>query len=383
MASFEGLQIPNANSVDAYDFVRAWHGHGKYDWLIAVNQMRGQGGVLHTVAAPLSRMLDALRDGDLDDLVYLDGHRWNLYHSAGFLDKVPERGRRSGKNNIRGVPGVWLDLDKKTGSFATETDALDFLHSLPIPPTITVATGTGGIQGYWRCPEVLAPDMAEDLCIRWWQFASRLCDSTIDKVQNRDRILRLPGSVRWPKGDETPVLARLLSVNGPEVEPSELYKLTEDVHQEGLRRRREAYTELEDSRHLAAVAVKDMGQWDVLWMITHLEEMFNERYEWPFILEPLGWTELGEDYDGRTLWSRPGGTGRKSATTDWVDSPHVMSLFSDAEETGLRRLAEAGVALTKYRVYVELYWYGDEAGFVRAWVKQLQEEGSVGDGIDH
>ena len=376
-SSLDALGVLSANGDDAYRFVKAWHSGGEYDWLLAINQMRSHGGILKTVTAPLSVITDLLQHGDLDELCYMDSMQWNLYHSAGFLYEKPEKGRRSGKKNIRAVPGVWLDLDVKSGAFRDEDDALDFAHQMPVKPTILVATGAGGVQAYWKADRMLLPDEAEDLCVRWWRYANALCPVAVDKVQNRDRILRLPGSVRWPKEAEAPALARLLDDSGPTISSETIYSATEPMHQEALERRRRAYEELGEGRALAAKAVQDLGTWDVLYMITHIEEIFNERYDWRTILEPLGWTVMGEDYDSRTIWCRPGGD-RKSATTDWVESPHVMSLFSDAEETGLRRLADAEVPLTKYRVYVELYWRGDEEGFVRAWVKQLQDEGKVG-----
>lgn len=375
--ALDALGVMSANGADAYEFVKAWHGGGSDHWLVAINQMKIGGGIIHTVAAPLSSMLDILQHGDLDELVYMNSDRWNLYHSAGFLIKKPERGRRSGKKNIKAVPGVWLDLDVKSGAFSSESEAVDFAMSLPLQPTILTATGAGGVQAYWRCTEVLAPDTAEELCVRWWQHCSKLAPVAVDKIQNRDRILRLPGSVRWPKDSESPTLARLMDTGGPLASVDALYSITERVHQEAVERKRAAYADLQETGRKAALAVRDLGRWDVLWAITHLEEQFNERYDWTTILEPAGWSNIGEDYDGRTLWSRPGGNNRKSATTDWPESPHTMSLFSDAEETGLRRLADAEVPLTKYRVYIELYWRGDEEGFVRAWVKQLQDEGKV------
>ena len=45
-----------------------------------------------------------------------------------------------------------------------------------------------------------------------------------------------------------------------------------------------------------------------------------------------------------------------------------MSLFSDSAETGLSHLIDTGVTLTKYRVFVECAWNGDEAAFVRAYL---------------
>ena len=371
----------HTNGPDAADFVQAWHGDAPYDWLIAVNMMAAHAKMIKTVAAPWTTIRDTLREGDLDDLAYLDGQRWNLYHSAGFLLKVPDRGRRSGKTNVRGVPGVWLDLDVKDGAFTSEVDALDFLQTLPVAPTIMVATGTGGVQGYWKTDKILEPGEAEELCVRWWRFACTLTDRAIDKVQNRDRIMRLPGSVRWPKETESPALARLLDTGGPVVTADTLRSLTEEVAQRAETERQRHRDELGESRHRAALHVKqNMTRWELLDAIQFLEEEFNSRYSWASILEPMGWTQLGEDYDGRTLWCRPGGD-RKSAATDYVGPDGVvseaMSLFSDAEQTGLRRLADAEVPLTKYRVYVELYWRGDEEGFVSSWIEQLRKEGQV------
>ena len=112
------------------------------------------------------------------------------------------------------------------------------------------------------------------------------------------------------------------------------------------------------------ITSKNKGMWARYQQIANLEEDFNETYSWDSILEPQGWTKLGVDEDGRVIWSRPGDGARKSATTDWPDSPHVMSLFSTAPETGLLNLHDAQVVLTKYRVWVELVWGGDEGAAI-------------------
>ena len=98
-----------------------------------------------------------------------------------------------------------------------------------------------------------------------------------------------------------------------------------------------------------------------------LEEEFNETHTWHEVLEPLGWTDIGRDSDGRTLWARPGqdkGATYKSAATDYQGS-HVMTLFSDSPDTGLWPLAEAGIPLTKYRVWVQTRFDGDELAYAR------------------
>lgn len=102
--------------------------------------------------------------------------------------------------------------------------------------------------------------------------------------------------------------------------------------------------------------------------LSGIEDKFNETYSWDSLLLPMGWTKLREDDEGRVFWSRPGDGVRKSATTDWPDSPHVMSLFSTAPETGLVDLHDSGVLLTKYRVWVTLFWNGDESAAIQTLI---------------
>ena len=110
--------------------------------------------------------------------------------------------------------------------------------------------------------------------------------------------------------------------------------------------------------------------------LSTIEDDFNVRYSWDDILIPLGWTKLDQDSEGRDIWARPGLSAfelHKSAATDY-DGSHVMSLFSDSDETGLAHLLGTGVTLTKYRVFVETVWDGDEAAFVRAYMAGEQGE---------
>ncbi len=93
---------------------------------------------------------------------------------------------------------------------------------------------------------------------------------------------------------------------------------------------------------------------------------------WDEILLPHGWRPTTDPYtgaeqvdgEGRRVWSRPGST-RRSATTDWPPNPHTMTLFSTAPQTGLLRLLDAGVPLSKLRVHAELAHGGDLSAVVR------------------
>jgi hypothetical protein len=102
-----------------------------------------------------------------------------------------------------------------------------------------------------------------------------------------------------------------------------------------------------------------------------VEEIFNERSTWDSILIRHRWTYVGSDHEGRRHWARPGQRG-KSAHTDYPPSPHVMKLFSNSPETGLAELADAGVALTKFRVCAQLDYGGDTEALTRAIVEDAR-----------
>lgn len=367
---------PHAAGDEAARFMEAWYGPDTDDRLVQINRLL-TGGAPHPRALTLSKStaVDMLSGADLDDLVYSEEKTWNLYHSCGFLKEVPPDRKRGGKSYISQVPGVFLDLDVKAESFSSEEQILAFLRTFPILPAILVSTGTGGIHAYWKCSSLVDAEQAERLGEMWWAFAqSRAPEGVkIDKVFNRDRILRLPGSVRWPKATEAPSLARIRYLDPTVVTtPDEIRAASQAAWKVVEERRR--HTRHSIAR--ASLSARDIegladNPWMQLYVSSQLPDHFNEHHSWVEILEPKGWSRIGTDYTGRAIWARPGGTGQKSATTDYPGSPNVMNLFSTSPETGLADLLDAGIPLTKYRVYVQLYWAGDEAAFVSEYLKTL------------
>jgi hypothetical protein len=359
-------------------FFRAWFRDDFPGMYVTVTQMAPGNKrqiTRHRHAAPADVMSIAHETG-IDELVYEHDMRWNLYMSVGLMKDKPAGKRKGGKKDIVQVPGVWVDLDTdKAGFFRDQEHCLSLLRNLgeELWPTIVVATGTGGVHAYWRCREPLGPDEAESLTTMLWCYLSSLTDAKIDKLVNADRLMKLPGSVRWPKHSHEPAtLVRLLYADEVRTVPAEVIRsacqVTFDAYCDDIRARRERVRtgRLEASRQVATD-----GRWGTLMSLATLEDDFNIRYSWDDILIPLGWTKLDPDGDGRDIWARPGLSEdelHKSAATDYGDS-HVMSLFSDSEETGLSHLLETGVTLTKYRVYVECAWKGDEAGFVQAYLE--------------
>ncbi len=375
---------PTTDAAMAGRFFRAWYGESS-EKFATVSQMapgskRMRTAHHHVTPDEAAEMFDT---HGMDDLVYAGDLQWNLYMSVGLMDTKPVGKRKGGKRDITSIPGVWVDLDTdKTGFFDDEAECMQFLRNLPKDawPTIIVATGTGGVHAYWRCEGAnLGADEAETLCTMWWTYLSSRTDKKIDKLVNADRLMKLPGSIRWPKNfGDAPSLVRLLYVNEEGgINPQTLRELSSpawDEYVEDIRVRKERVNQakIDASRYVGEVLMNDDGgRWNKLMSLASLEDLFNETYSWDDILIPLGWTKLDQDGDGRDIWARPGLSDyelHKSAATDY-DGSHVMSLFSDSSETGLAKLLDTGATLTKYRVYVECVWNGNEAAFVEEWMK--------------
>src|SRR5262249_43154537 len=118
------------------------------------------------------------------------------------------------------VPELWFDLDLAYGHHAastlpaTDVEALDFLASLPTPPSLIVHSG-GGLYGHWLLEEpyrITTP--AEHDAIK--QLVERLTHTlvvageqrswTLDALGDLARVLRPPGSINFKYGKVVEVL---------------------------------------------------------------------------------------------------------------------------------------------------------------------------------
>lgn len=314
---------------------------------------------------------DVLLDGlTMDD----DGVQWNVYIAVSAAEhQLASISKRGGLDNIASMPGVWVDLDIKPGSFSSQDEILQFMREKLPEPSLVIATGSGGVHGYWRTAPPLNLMQAREVQRRWWSHVAEAAgDHAIDKLVDPSRILRLAGTIRWPKEgeDATPAMTHILHVNR-EIRYSleQLYNLTSEAwHRYETKINR---TRVDDAqRRLAAdemakLAMGD-GKWATYAAIGMVEELYSELVSWDDILEPNGWTFLREDSQGRREWARPG-RGDKSATTDWPESPDVMSLLSWSDDTGLADLREAGLPLSKYRVGLRLMFDDDQTEMIK-WV---------------
>ena len=287
-------------------------------------------------------------------------------------------GKRGTEENVGDIYGVFVDIDVKPGSFETKEDAIAFLTEGDIPkPTIIVDNGgTGGLHAYWRFSwnETGHKSHLE----MWWAFISSKSPVKIDRLIDITRLSRLPSSVYWPKDGSggKPGTVQVLYADGPQYS----IETIESLSKEAWSSRKERISRVidEDSRMKldASLLAAELGiggpgsEWSLYASIAMVQENFNELYTWENILQPLGWTYLKTDSQGREEYARPG-RYEKSATVGWLESPDMMSLLSESPETGLADLKEAGIALTKYRVALRLLWNDDPRAMTRDIARQM------------
>lgn len=325
----------------------------------------------------------SMMNESLNALVADEGGRWNVYVSCAMHSKDPTEGgkKRGGKQTIDSVHDVRLDLDLKDESFQSP-EAIDaFIAEFPVPPTLIVDSGIGAKHCYWILDEPVPRDEGERLNRAWWAMAQEMAgDVFIDRVYTADRIMRLPGTVRWPKEPgEKPARVSLMGGTGARVSRDRLWEPAEPAffRSEAVR------SEIRNRSDRATVTAKelltdveDITGWGELIVLPRVEEFFNDSTTWDQILIPQGWKVWKQDYESRRHWVRPGKTQGTSATTDYPPSPNVMTLFSNSADPRLVKLSEAEIPLTKFRVYAELKYEGDVGALARDIVNGLKSRAS-------
>ena len=304
----------------------------------------------------LAKEFAAMTDEDLEGMIFdEDGGKWNLYFGVCPIKEDVDYNKRGTEDNIEYVTGVWADIDIKATGFGSLEEILEFLYGLSLQPTIVVGSGSGGVHAYWK----LAPGEKGDkeLVDRWWSYLDEAAgDRKIDKLIDLTRILRMPGSVYFPKtGTDTKVgTVEILYKLDKTYTIEEIYAISAKAFTTKHERRksvivRDANARLDmDSFARTALEAHGGNRWKLLRAISEMEDFVNQKMSWAEILEPYGWTWQRTLRDGSNEWARPG-RDERSAVVDFEDSP-VMSLLSMAEETGLSDLKDAGIPLTKFRV---------------------------------
>lgn len=292
---------------------------------------------------------------------FLDKADFNSYFTTSASNKVYEQDdeHRPTKGDCAGLRGVWADVDCKPGVFGGEAELREWIESLAVTPGAIVWTGSGGAHLYWKV-EGLETIPVADVGKRWWGYLNSttpegvLIDRLIDV---ETRILRIPGTTRFPKEKETigikPVTVEFTGADP--IEADVFKKITDEGLKEynnRTRKTREKLNEL-DTLTEAYLDGEDLGFWGRMTILGEIEEMTSDLITWDEILEGYGWEFYRNGSEGRREWARPGKFA-KAGVTDWEESPDMLSLFSWSEETGLADLYEADAALTKWRVFLRL-----------------------------
>ena len=306
------------------------------------------------------------------------------------------RAHRARKDHIKHTWVVWIDLDVKAGSFG-DRDAIwklvwNVLDLGGVRPQLVVETGSGGLHLYWRLSEPIGPEESEELNQRIVYWAREQSGVGVDTCYAANHVMRLAGTVRWPKrGERTKgIEAKPVTLTRADkgwTSPDALRRLTESSWRRETQRRIEVdeaviEQDRETARLLGAQDWSDvvLGEGLSGMALTHTaREAFNSEIPWVDILEPIGWTRIGSaKADGEQEWTRPwSGEGTapnsRSATTDWSGAPNSMSLLSQSPATGLSHLHGTRVRLDKARVAAELWHDGDLAALLTEFLNDKRK----------
>lgn len=312
-----------------------------------------------------------------------EGGSWNLYVAVCPVKQPAAPTQRGTEDNVAYVPGVWADIDVKPGSFESTEEIIQFLDSLPLTPTMICGSGSGGVHAYWRLDWGTQGD--KQLVEQWWSYLSEQASPrSIDKLIDVTRILRVPGSINFPKqtgkadADTRLRPVKLFAASGTTYSADRI----REVSSAAFERRREARKQLivadkqrrfeTDALMREALSQGLHNRWRMFRAIAYMEDYYNSEYTWDDILAPHGWTYLRQLRDGSNEWARPG-RAERSAVCDFEGSP-VMSLLSSSEETGLSDLKDAGVALSKFRVLLRLQYGDDHKALAKDFLARVLEE---------
>lgn len=364
----------------ATTFIKSWF--APEDRITVVGRRTIRTGSLDVVSQTMSakELIEALDDQLLETLIFdPDGSSYNLY--IGVCPVVEDLGlfKRGTKTNIAYVPGVWADIDIKDGGFESEDAILSWLMSLPVRPSIICGSGSGGVHAYWRFH--WGQHGTEATVEQWWAYLDEMAgERSIDKLVDATRILRIPGSVYFPKPEAASSklkMVKLIDAPGITYDMDQLLDLSADAFARRIEKRNrlrneDAQRRLDtDSLARALLADEVVGRWALMRAIAAVEDYANQELDWFSILVPHGWTHRKSFSDGSNEWARPGQNDR-SAVTDYEGSP-VMSLLSTSEDTGLADLKDAGIHLSRYRVALRLMYNDDEAAMVRDMVDKMKK----------
>lgn len=396
MASVLLRDTPVSNTLtcrpsEAVKFLRAWFADSlSSNSLISLFCLPSAASMFY----PVNDLIDTMTSGGedaLDPLVWpAERPAQNIYFGVGLLKNRPQKGRGRA-SDVHSVPGVWADFDVKPGGFSSR-EAVDGAIAVAVKagmtPSIVVRSGaTGGAHVYWRVDGGLSPEDASMYTRMMRVWLETETEVMIDDVSEPNRVLRLPGTVWFPKAKgsaSTPTPVRIvrsapatLNLQTLTDAAGEHWTEREMARRQAVERRRALMIQstIEFGPELAELMGMQDNRLGYRYALSAAEDKFMQTVSWDQILVPAGWQQVGSpDAEGRRQWRRPGTGDRnpRSLVTDWEGSPNVASLLSMAPETGLHDLYLAGLALTKVRVAAAFYADGDVIRLITSWIKSIQ-----------
>jgi putative DNA primase/helicase len=149
------------------------------------------------------------------------GQRQNIYFGCGLVPRNMGNYERAKAREIRGIPGVWADIDiinpkahNKQALPATLEEAAAMADGLPLPPTLIVLSGHG-IQPWWlfKEPWLFSGDdgggaeraRAQDVLSGWQTMLKTALAARgweHDATHDLSRVLRLPGTYNIKDPDD-------------------------------------------------------------------------------------------------------------------------------------------------------------------------------------
>lgn len=333
------------------------------DKIVIVGRRDKKSGNLDTLSQSVvvKDFIQDLNDDSLHELIFgSDGSKWNLYCAVAPVKGEVSLQRRGTEDNVAYLPGVYADIDIKPKGFTSQEEILAFLKSLPLEPTMVVGSGSGGVHAYWRLN--WDEKGTKDIIEYWWSFLDESAgeDRGIDKLIDMTRILRIPGSVYFPKEDSGAKIGsvEILECSQLTYSAEEIVAVSTEAYEKKQQKRakvidREGEIKLNVSEMIQSAKDGLAGNfWRFTYAAAYLEDYVNDHMSWDEILVPHGWNFLRKLRDGSDEWARPG-RNERSAVVGYEGSP-VMSLLSMSEDTGLADLKDARIPLTKYRVLMRL-----------------------------
>jgi hypothetical protein len=314
-----------------------------------------------------------------------DWAKWNVYVQVGStLRERPEKGQRGKASNALEQMGLFADFDVKpnNGTFATRAELDAFLTTLPEPTMLVNSAGPdGGVHVYWLYDE---PQRVHNFQERhaldgWFDYLMHQAAAVgrvVDHVQEYARILRVPGTVRWPKkgaaGDPgvwKPV--ELVKHGGPRYRHADMLAFTEHYRRVAVERHETFRSEWRGVRDGQLDWLESLGLTrgaQGIW-----EGRFNDLQDWGPLLEAAGW-KLHADNRGKggstdaRYWTRPGKDTGESAMTDYKDSK-VMVVYTTDSIIAPCLVPTADRfqnIVTKYSFALHFLAQGDESKLIRA-----------------